>query len=173
MQTNPFQGKTGTRCFLPPPSAQALGGQLWQVLVHPLRSSLFTVFQRNLWMQAPLSFRARCFGGPSSAWEPSNLEPYTCSPNFSALMKKMRFPPDCMLLCQEVGFKTVRLSLFCFSVGVFSVVWCVGITQIFSKFPSEGIALCVNAHSVCLWEEENSEASFDAILIRSLLSKRF
>ena len=72
-------------------------------------------------MQAPLSFRARCFGGPSSAWEPSNLEPYTCSPNFSALMKKMRFPPDCMLLCQEVGFKTVRLSLFCFNVGVFSI----------------------------------------------------
>lgn len=51
-----------------------------------------------------------------------------------------------------------------FRVGVFSLASRVRVTQVVSRFLSEGIVLCVAEDSVCLWEEVSSGFSFVTVL---------
>lgn len=50
-------------------------------------------------------------------------------------------------------------------MGIFSFTQYVGVALLVSGFISEVTFSCVAIHSVCLWEEGNSEASYAAILV--------
>ena len=72
------------------------------------------------------------------------------------------FPPDCMVLCCGQGLWQECVSAFPahFSVGIFSVTHCAGVSQLVSRVLSEGIDPCVAVGLLCPWVEGESEASY-------------
>lgn len=57
-----------------------------------------------------------------------------------------------------------------FDVGIFSVIQCIGVTQLVSVFLSVGIAPFEAVYSVCPWEEVNSGSSYVTILVWNIPS---
>lgn len=57
------------------------------------------------------------------------------------------FPPECKALVCEWGLWCQCISAYPtrFSVGIFSVVWCVGVSQLVPRFLSERTDPCVDA----------------------------
>lgn len=76
-------------------------------------------------------------------------------PNHQGEAGSWRFPPDCVTPRQGWGLWQEFVSAFpiCFHVGIFSFVWCVGVTQLVSVFFSERIFLCVDVQCVHLRRE--------------------
>lgn len=150
MHSNPFHGENGRGCLCLLLLHWALGGWLWQVLAYPLRTfSLFTVFQWNLWMQVALTFKARGFGGPIlwvkfGAWY---VQSKPLTPHEDEVPSWLYATvPQGGIYGDSVSQPFLSVSMWVF----FSVSWHVGVAQLVSQFPSEGITLCVNVHSVCL-----------------------
>lgn len=117
----PFQGKTGNGFFLPVlvlSLCLALGRELGGAGVGGIASSTVYVstsikncFFVRLWLswiQAPMAFRASCFGSLSLRWESSKLRRSMCGPNSSLLREKLAFGLPSWLYgtVQGVGFIT-------------------------------------------------------------------
>lgn len=135
----PFQGKTGNGFFLPVlvlSLCLALGRELGGAGVGGIASSTVYVstsikncFFVRLWLswiQAPMAFRASCFGSLSLRWESSKLRRSMCGPNSSLLREKLAFGLPSWLYgtVQGVGFITrVCLILsYPFCYGYF-LIW--------------------------------------------------
>lgn len=58
----PFSWKDWKRLFLPALSALSPGRMVVGSAYAPIKNSLFTIFQWNLWMEASSASRARCLG---------------------------------------------------------------------------------------------------------------
>lgn len=80
---------------------------------------------------------------------------------------KLGFPPNYKALCQEWGLWWTCVSAFPthFDVGILSVLWSVGVTQLAFGFLSEWIDSCVATYSVHPWEEGKLGASYSTFLL--------
>lgn len=54
-----------------------------------------------------------------------------------------------------------------FDMGIFWVIWCIGVTRLVPGFLSKGISPCIAVYSVHLCDERNSGASYVGILVDS------
>ena len=67
------------------------------------------------------------------------------------------------------GHEHVSDSSTCFDVDVFSIIQCIGASQLASEFLLKGIDLCVDVYLMYPWEERQLGVSYSAILLTSFL----
>lgn len=120
----------------------------WEIFYPLTTAFLFAIVLWVSWTTKLLAFRAGYFGGPSLRWT-SYIWGTRCP------REKLRFLNSTLSVCCCIGMGLrvrVCFNPFLPTWYIFSLVWCVGVTQLVSRFLSEAIALCVAVDSVCLWE---------------------
>lgn len=85
------------------------------------------------------------------------------------------FSSNCMSLFWGLGLwqDCFSASPSHLSMGVFSFVWCIWVTQLVSGFLSEGIIPYLAVDSVCPWQDVSSRASYVAFLNQNVRKSIF
>lgn len=119
------------------------------------------------WMQVQWTFRDRYLGAPQV--EVGKVETSDVCPNPSVFREKLGVVSSLLTVwhCDQDGvYSETYVSTFPthFTADVFFFTWCVGVSQLASRFLSEGVALCVGLDSVYPEGNVSSGASFVTVL---------
>ena len=160
MQVNPFQGEREAGCFYFSPALSQVynHGSVAMLLKNCFCGPVF-YSPMGLMHVSPTDYQSwGDWGAPRSGcmlkgWSAGCV---VCGPDGSLLKDKLGAGESLQLYVAApgVGF-TAAVSQPCSPMGIFSVVWCIGVTPLVSEFLSEDFCSMCSICSVSLWEKRS------------------
>ena len=142
------------------------------VSAHTLVNKWICYILMGLINTSPIGFQSWVFRGPIPQVRVLKAGMQMWVTNPLLLRKKLGVGGSLLIIwcCVRDGIYGKCVSAFAthFDGGILSFPQCIGVAQLVSGSLSEGIALCAAVHSMCLWGQESSGASYVTILVLPL-----